>query len=165
LSKAVAGEGIDYSYFYDDGGYKTGLFLPPKLMKEMWSPRMARIVQTGLEANNAIFFHSCGNITDLVEDLIDMGVDCINPMAPPGIDYRDWKKRFGDRVCLSGNIDIEWPLVNGRPEDVEKDVIEHMDVLKPGYGYIAASSHSIVNYMPYENFVTFINAVHKYGKY
>jgi uroporphyrinogen decarboxylase len=165
LSKAVIKEGIDYSYFFEDGGFKTGLFLPPKLMKEIWVPRMARIVETALEARNAVFFHSCGNITDIVPDLIDMGIDCINPMDPSGIDYRDWKKRFGDRACLAGNIDVEWPLVNGTPEDIEKDIIKHMDVMKPGNGYIAASSHSIVNYVPYENFVTMINAIHKYGKY
>lgn len=164
-SKAVIAAGIDYSYFFDDGGFKTGLFLPYNLMKEIWVPRIARIVETAKEADKAVFFHSCGNIADLVEDLIEMGVDCVNPMDPSGIDYRDWKKRFGSRICLSGNIDVEFPLVKGTPEDVEKDVKDHMEVLKPGYGYIAASSHSIVNYMPFENFVTMVNAIHKYGKY
>ncbi|MBM3706027.1 MAG: hypothetical protein FJW66_05820, partial [Actinobacteria bacterium] len=164
LSRAVINEGISYSYFFDDGGFKTGLYLPPKLMKEIWVPNFKRLMETAKDADKAVFFHSCGNITDLVEDLIETGVDCVNPMDPSGIDYRDWKKRFGSRICLSGNIDVEFPLVNGTPGDVEKDVKEHMEVLKPGYGYIAASSHSIVNYMPFENFVTMINAIHKYGK-
>jgi len=48
---------------------------------------------------------------------------------------------------------------------VEKDVKEHMDVLKPGYGYVSNSSHSIVNYIPHENYIAYINSVHKYGKY
>lgn len=165
VSKAVIAEGIDYSYFFDDSGFKTGLFLPYPLMKEIWVPRLARIVETAKGANNAVFFHSCGNITDLVEDLIEMGIDCINPMDPSGIDYSDWKKRYGSRVCLSGNIDVEFPLAGGSPEDIEKDVIEHMNVLKPGGGYIAGSSHSIVDYIPFENFVTLINAIHKHGKY
>ena len=165
VSKAVVKAGIDYSYFFDDSGFKTGLFLPYKIMKEIWVPRMTRIVETAKEVDNAVFFHSCGNITDLVEDLIEMGIDCINPMDPSGIDYKDWKKRFGSRVCLSGNIDVEFPLAGGTPEDIEKDVIEHMNVLKPGGGYVAGSSHSIVDYIPFENFVTFINSIHKHGVY
>jgi len=94
-----------------------------------------------------------------------MGVNCINPLDPYCIDYRDYKKRYGKRIALCGNIDIEFPLSKGTPEDVEKDVKEHMDVLKPGYGYVSNSSHSIVNYIPHENYIAYINSVHKYGKY
>ena len=75
------------------------------------------------------------------------------------------KRRFGDKICLSGNIDIEFPLAHGTPSDVEKDVREHIDALKPGGGYICGSSHSIVNYVPYENFIAMINAIHRYGAY
>jgi len=82
-----------------------------------------------------------------------------------GDDYREYKKKFGKDIALWGNIDIEFPLAKGTPEDVEKDIKEHMDVLKPGNGYICSSSHSIVNYIPYENFIAFINSVHEYGKY
>jgi hypothetical protein len=87
----------------------------------------------------------------------------VRPMYPA--DYRDYKRRYGHRVSLSGNIDITWPLVQGTPEDVERDVREHMDVLKPGGRWIAGSSHSIVNYIPHENFAAMINAIHKYGRY
>ena len=110
-------------------------------------------------------FHSDGKIDDAMEMLIDMGVNAVNPMDPSGIDYRDYKKRYGDRVTLLGNIDIEYPLVEGSIEDVKRDVKEHMDVLKPGGRWIAGSAHSIVNYIPHENFVTMINAFHEYGMY
>ena len=79
-----------------------------------------------------ILFHSDGKIDDALEMLLEMGVDCLNPMDPSGVDYRDYKRRYGHRVTLSGNIDSTWPLVKGTPEDVERDVKEHMDVLKPG---------------------------------
>lgn len=162
---AIVDEGVDFIWPADDIAFKSGMFLPPKLMKEIWTPRIARIIQPAVEANIPVLFHSDGKIDDIVEDLIDMGVDCINPMDPYAIDYRQYKKKYGKRVALSGNIDIEFPLSKGTTEDVEKDVRLHMEVLKPGYGYVAGSSHSIVNYIPYENFVTMINAIHKYGKY
>lgn len=163
--KAIVSEGVDFIWPADDIAFKSGLFLPPKFMKEMWVPRMARIMEPALDAGIPVMFHSDGKLDEIVEDLIEMGVNCLNPMDPYGIDYRDYKKRYGNRLCLSGNIDIEFPLSKGTPEDVEKDVRQHMEVLKPGYGYVAGSSHSIVNYIPYENFVTMINAIHKYGRY
>jgi len=86
-------------------------------------------------------------------------------MDPYGIDYHDYKKRYGARLCLSGNFDVEFPLGNGTPEQVDADVKARMEVMKPGYGYVATCSHSIVNYIPHANYVAYINAIHKYGKY
>jgi uroporphyrinogen decarboxylase len=165
FSKKVVEEGIDAFSIGDDIAFKTGLFIPPKLFREIWVPRMARFLAPAKEAGLPVQFHSDGKIDEIIDDLVEIGVDSINPMDPYCIDYTDYKKRYGNRVALSGNIDVEFPLAKGTPEDVEKDVKKHMDVLKPGYGYIAGSSHSIVNYIPYENFVAMINAIHKYGVY
>ena len=94
-----------------------------------------------------------------------MGLNCLNPMDPYGVNYADYKARYGDRLCLSGNVDIEFPLSKGTPEDVDADVKKHMDVLKPGNGYVATVSHSVVNYISHENVIAYLNAIHKYGKY
>ena len=158
-------EGVDFVWAADDLAFKTGLFLPPDLLDELWVTKLRRILEPALNAETPVMFHSDGKIDDLVPMLIDLGIDCIQPMDPYGVDYREYKKRFGGRVCLAGNIDIEFPLAHGTPEDVEKDVKEHMEVMKPGGGYICCSSHSIVNYIPHENFIAMINAVHKYGGY
>jgi len=167
-AKVVAGAveaGIDIFYPADDFAFNKGLFVEPRQFERMWRPHYERILAPAREAGIPIWFHSDGRIDDAVEMLLDMGVDCLTPMDPSGIDYRDYKKRFGHRVTLHGNMDITWPLVNGTPEDVERDVKEHMDVLKPGGRWIAGSSHSIVNYIPHENFVAMIHAIHKYGRY
>jgi hypothetical protein len=87
------------------------------------------------------------------------------PMDPSGIDYRDYKKRYGHRVTFFGNIDITCPLATRTPAEVEKEVIEHMEGMKPGGRWVAGSAHSIVNYIPHENFVAMINVFHKYGLY
>jgi 5-methyltetrahydrofolate--homocysteine methyltransferase len=163
--KRVIEEGADFIWPADDVAFKTGLFLPPRIMKEMWLPHLERIIEPALNAGKPVMFHSDGKIDEIIPWLIDIGIDCIHPMDPYGIDYREYKKKFGCRVCLAGNIDIEYPLAHGSPEDVERDVKEHMEVLKPGGGYVACSSHSIVNYIPHENFISMINAIHKYGSY
>ena len=161
---AVAG-GADFVWVGDDVAFKTGLFLPPQIMREMWLPRLARIIAPAKRAGKPVMFHSDGNVTDLVPMLLEVGIDCVQPMDPYGVDYREMKKRFGSRVCLAGNIDIEFPLAHGTPADVEKDVKEHLETLMPGGGYVCGSSHSIVNYIPHENFIAMLNAIHRYGVY
>ena len=165
LIERALGEGVDVFYPADDIAYNKGLFVAPETFERLWRPHYERILAPALKAGLPIMFHSDGKIDDVMDMLLDMGMDCVTPMDPSGIDYRDYKKRYGRRVTLHGNIDITWPLVGGTPADVEKDVKDHMDVLAPGGRWIAGSSHSVVNYIPHENFVAMINAIHKYGTY
>jgi 5-methyltetrahydrofolate--homocysteine methyltransferase len=163
--RAAVDNGVDFIWTADDVAFKTGLFLPPKLMQEIWAPRLRRIHEPALSAGKPVMFHSDGNITDLVPMLLDAGVECVHPCDPYGVEYREFKKKFGAHVCMAGNIDIEFPLAHGTPEEVREDVRRHMEALKPGGGYVCSSSHSIVNYIPHENFIAMLNAVHEYGRY
>jgi len=165
LARRVVNAGIDVFFAADDFALKTGLFVRPYIFEEVWRPHFDRILAPVREAGIPIMFHSDGKIDDAIPMLVEMGVNAIHPMDPSGVDYRDYKKRYGDRLTLFGNIDITWPLVEGTPADVEQDVRAHMEVLKPGGRWVAASSHSIVNYIPHENFIAMINSFHKYGVY
>ena len=165
LARRVVAEGVDVFFAADDFAFKTGTFVRPGLFQEVWRPHYDRILAPAREAKIPIMFHSDGKIDACIPMLLDMGVNALHPMDPSGIDFRDYKKRYGSCLTLFGNIDITWPLVEGTPADVERDVRDHMDALKPGGRWVAGSSHSIVNYIPHENFVTMINSVHKYGAY
>jgi uroporphyrinogen-III decarboxylase len=165
MTSALVEAGVDAIGIGDDVAFKTGLFIPPAIMKKIWLPRLARIIEPAVSAKVPVLFHSDGKIDDLVEELINIGVNTIHPLDPYCIDYTDYKKRYGDRLSFAGNADIEFPLSKGTPEDIEEDVKKRMEALKPGFGYIAACSHSIVNYIPHENFIAYINAIHKYGIY
>ena len=165
LFRRAVAEGVDIFLLGDDFAYKGGLFMPIKTFERIWRPAYERIMAPVLDAGIPIKFHSDGKLDEAMEMLLDMGFSCINPMDPSGIDCRDYKKRYGGRVCLSGGIDLTFPLIEGTPEDVERTVRELCSFMKPGGRWEAASSHSIVNYIPHENFVTMINAVHRYGRY
>jgi uroporphyrinogen decarboxylase len=165
LARRAVQEGIDVFFPADDFAFKTGTFVRPEVFEQVWRPHYDRIMAPAREAGVPIMFHSDGKIDAGIEMLLEMGVKAIHPMDPSGIDYRDYKKRFGSSLTLFGNIDIQWPLVEGTPEDVERDVREHMEILKPGGRWVAGSSHSIVNYIPHDNFVAMINSIHKYGAY
>ncbi len=89
--------------------------------------------------------------------------------AASGYKIRRSTSRGGPYTTIKVGVESlcfwDWPLANGTPADVERDVIEHMDVMKPGGRWVAGSAHSIVNYIPHENFLAMINAFHKYGAY
>jgi 5-methyltetrahydrofolate--homocysteine methyltransferase len=165
FAKAAITNGVDFIWTADDVAFKTGLFLQPKLMREMWLPKLKRIHEPALSAGKPIMFHSDGNIDELAPMLLEAGVDCVHPLDPYGVDYRSFKQKWGGLLCLAGNIDIEFPLAHGTPDEVDADVKKHMEVMKPGGGYICSSSHSIVNYIPHENCIAMLNAIHKYGVY
>jgi uroporphyrinogen-III decarboxylase len=165
LVRGAVAAGVDFFYPADDFAFKSGLLVRPKIFEQIWRPHYDRILAPIRDAKLPILFHSDGRLDAAIEMLVDMGVNGITPMDPSGIDYRDYKKRYGNRLTLHGNIDITWPLVSGTPADVERDVREHMDALKPGGRWIAGSAHSIVNYIPHENFIAMINAIHRYGSY
>lgn len=165
LVNCAVAAGVDFFYPADDFAFKTGLLVRPNLFEQIWRPHYDRILSPIREAGLPILFHSDGKLDQAIEMLVDMGVNGITPMDPSGIGYRDYKKRYGRRLTLHGNIDITWPLVSGTPADVEADVRRHMDALKPHGRWIAGSAHSIVNYIPHENFAAMINAIHRYGTY
>jgi len=165
LVRLSVAAGIDILFAADDFAFKSGLLVRPSIFAAMWRKPFERILAPAREAGIPIMFHSDGKIDDAIDMLLEMGVDGITPMDPSGIDYRCYKKRYGERLTLFGNIDITWPLVEGSPADVKRDVCEHMEILKPGGRWVAASSHSIVNYIPHENFVAMIDAFHDQGRY
>jgi hypothetical protein len=165
LSRKAVEAGIDFLFAADDFAYNKGLFVRPEVFQAVWRPHFDRILAPARDAKIPILFHSDGKLDDAMEMLLDMGIDGLTPMDPSGIDYRDYKKRYGHRATFFGNIDITWPLASGTPADVEKDVIAHMEAMKAGGRWVAGSAHSIVNYIPHENFVAMINAIHKHGVY
>ncbi|MBN1836313.1 MAG: hypothetical protein JW820_10720 [Spirochaetales bacterium] len=157
--------GVDAILLGDDFAFNGGLFVPLATFERIWRPPYERIMAPFLEAGIPVKFHSDGKLDEAMEMLLDMGVSCINPLDPSGIDCRDYKRRYGHRVTLSGGINLTFPLIEGTPEDVERTIAELCEAMKPGGRWEAASCHSIVNYIPHENFVTMINAIHKYGRY
>jgi len=157
--------GIDIISFSDDLAFKSGLFVKYDVLKKLYLDRYKKVIEPAAISGIPIWFHSDGKIYDILNDLIEMGVNCINPMEPYSMDYRFLKKKYGKNLTLMGNIDITFPLTTGTPEDVRKDVKEHMNVLKPGYRYICASSHDLPNCIPGENIVAFFDAIHEFGVY
>ncbi|MFW5769793.1 MAG: uroporphyrinogen decarboxylase family protein [Spirochaetota bacterium] len=159
-------EGIDFLFFADDIAFKTGTFMEPELFKELWLPRAKRLLQPAKDAGIPVMFHSCGNLTDIMDNIVmEMGIDVLNPIEPYSMDIFDIKDRYGDKLTLSGNIDIAGPLAFGTPEDAAKEVREKVEYLKKGGRYILSTNHSIMDDIPPENYRAMIETGLEHGVY
>jgi hypothetical protein len=156
---------IDVLYMADDVAFRSGLMIRPEMFLELWEARMRYAIEPACDKGLSMIFHSDGTIYAIMDTIIDMGFRALNPIEPYGMDIYEVKERWGGRIALMGNMDIAGPLAFGTPEDVIADTQEHLARLMPGGGYIAASSHSIMDNIAVENFLAMIETVHEYGRY
>jgi len=159
-------EGISVLFFADDIAFKSGTFVEPDSFKELWLPRARRILQLGKDVGIPLMFHSCGNLTSIMDSIImEMDLDVLNPIEPYSMDIYDIKEKYGDKLTLSGNIDIAGPLAFGTPDEVREEVREHMEKLKPGGRYIMSTNHSVMDDIPPENYRAMLDAGLEFGVY
>jgi uroporphyrinogen decarboxylase len=109
--------------------------------------------------------HSDGKVDAVIEDIIRCGFNALHPIEPLAMDIVEIKHKYGGYVCLIGNIDLEYTLTRGTPEEVENLTRERIKVLAPGGGYCVSSSNSITEYVPLKNFLAMRDAAFQYGKY
>lgn len=152
----------------DDYGTQVGLIISPTLYREMLQPSHRQLIEKIKEKTEAkVFLHSCGSISGILEDLIDTGVDVINPVQPLAKDMDSdlLKRRFGGRVVFHGGIDVQRVLPYGSAEEVREEVKRRIRAFGPGGGYILAPAHNIQDDVPPENVVVMFEAAHQYGQY
>jgi len=169
VATELANRGVDAIWFGDDFGTQTGLIMDRDMWVAIFKPLYKKIID-GIKAVNPniiIIQHSDGAVSELLDDLIEVGVEVFNPVQPgvPGHDPQRLKDDFGDRISYFGAIDQQYLLPNGTPEEIEKDVKEKIEILGKGGGYIIAPAHILQSDTSIENVEVFINAAKKYGKY
>ena len=163
------GEYLDIIKIGDDLGTQESLMISPKMYREMLKPFHADLIAfTKARTDAKVFFHTDGDVFDLIDDFIEIGVDILNPVQTSAgrmSDLEGLKRRFGDRIVFCGAIDTHQVLPEGNPEEVEQEVRRVINALGPGGGYMLASVHTIMNDVPAENVLAMVDAVEKYGYY
>ncbi|MEM3872081.1 MAG: uroporphyrinogen decarboxylase family protein [Nitrososphaeria archaeon] len=153
----------------DDLGTQVGPQISPKVYREMIKPYQKELYQYVKKNSNLyVFLHSCGSIYQLLPDIIDTGIDIINPVqiSAKHMEPIKLKKEFGEEITFwGGGVDTQKVLGSCSPEEVSKNVIENIRVFAPGGGFVFATVHNILANVPPENIVTVFETVKKYGKY
>ena len=151
----------------DDLATQDSLLMSPKTYRTLIKPYHTRYLAMIKEWTDAkIFFHSCGNVVPLLEDLIEAGVEILNPVqATTWNDPVEVKARFGDRLSFWGGIDSQRVLPYGTPEEVREEVRLRIQQFGPGGGYVAGSVHLMQADVPPQNVIALSEAVRELGVY
>lgn len=164
----VAGGLVDLVYFADDVADQNGPIISLEAYRKLIAPRHRAYVEC-IRARTpaAILYHSCGSLYPLMEDIISLGVDAVNPVQVSARDMgtNRLKKEFGDRITFWGAVDTQNVLPSGTVQDVREEVQRRISDLAPGGGYVLASVHNIQADVPPENICAMIDAARKYGAY
>lgn len=162
------GDIVDIVAMGDDLGFQDGPMVAPETYRRLLKPWHKKYFDT-LKANTSalIHFHCCGSISALLDDLIDIGVDVINPVQvnAADMDSATLAAKFGDRVSFWGAIDTQHVLPDGTTEDVRAEVKRRIGDLAPGGGYVFSAVHNIQPDVPLENILAMYEAANEFGRY
>lgn len=164
---AAAGGGIDIFMTGDDFGMQTGLLISPAMWRQYLRPGFKAFVDLGKHYGCKVAHHSCGSIQPIIPDLIDCGLDILNPIQPEAHDMAgaDLKRLFGDRLCFHGSISIQRTLPFGTPDAIRAEVRDRFKSLGPGGGFIFCTAHNIQADTPIENVQALFAAYCELGRY
>lgn len=163
------GDLVDVVMIGDDIGGQSGPLFSPKFYRSIVKPRQKKLVQHIKSLTPAkIWYHTCGSVRQLIPDLLDNGIDILNPVqiSAADMDPRDLKTQFGDKLTFwGGGIDTQHVLSVASPAEIGKHVRRNLEVFKPGGGYVFNSVHNIQAGVPPENIVALFDAAYEYGFY
>lgn len=163
------GDVVDVIMIGDDLAGQNGPLFNPELYRQIVKPRHKHLVQTIKSRTSAkVWYHTCGACATYIPDLIDNGIDILNPvqisadhMAPAAL-----KRQFGSKLTFwGGAIDAQHVLPNGTPEQIRNDVRKNLEAFKPGGGYVFNNVHNIQAGVPPENILALYDAAYEFGRY
>ena len=167
---ADLGDVVDVVAEADDYGTQSSMLIRPEMYRRTLKPLQAelfRAIRTKL-TNGFIFFHSCGNVRELIPDFIEIGVDILNPVhiTATGMEPSALKRDFGKDISFwGGGVETQSILPRGTPAQVREDVKRNLAALAPGGGYVFNTVHNIQSDVPPENIIAMWEALQEFGKY
>lgn len=155
-------------YFTDDIGGQSSMMISPDTFRTMVKPRLKELIDhIKSQADVKFMYHTDGTVTPVIDDIIEMGVDVLNPIQTSalGMDTAVLKELYHGKLVFHGAIDVQQMLPSSTPEGVRYDVARRIHDLGRGGGYIVAPCHNIGSDVPPENIEALFSAAQEYGKY
>lgn len=163
------GDNVDIICIGDDLGTQDSLLMSPGTYRKLLKPVHADFIDFIKERTDAkVFFHTDGDVFPLIDDLIEIGVDILNPVQTSAgrmSDLSELKNQFGDEIVFCGAIDTQRVLPGGTPGEVKSEVKRVIETLGPGGGYMVSAVHTIIEEVPAENVIAMVDAVREFGSY
>jgi uroporphyrinogen decarboxylase len=166
LMRSAIREGADTVVSGDDYANQHGTVMSPQHFRQFVLPYLKRSIDAAHDEGVPFIKHTDGNIWAILDDLVQAGIDALDPIEPAaGMDIGEVKAKYGDRIAVIGNVDCSFVLTRGTVEEVEEAVKETIAKASPGGGHILASSNSIHPAVKPENYKAMVEAARKFGRY
>ena len=153
------GDQIDAIGFSDDMGGQQNMLISPQAWRRFLKPRQQRLYERIRSASKVVYLHSCGHIEPIVGELIDIGVNMLQPIQPETMDIFGLKEKYGRHLCFAGGISTQVTLPYGTPDQVREETSRCIEVLGKGGGYVVAPAKPILPGVPIENAVALIDTI------
>ncbi|MCX6134230.1 MAG: nucleoside 2-deoxyribosyltransferase [Ignavibacteriales bacterium] len=155
-------DAVDAIWYSDDIAFTEGLLVSPDTLHSYFFPWLMRIGELARNSNKPLLYHTDGVLWDVFEDIIGCGVDAIHPIEPKAMEIAEVKLRYGDRLCLLGNVDVD-TLARGTREDIRRIVKANVEKVGQNGGYCIGSGNSIPEYVLYDNYLALLEASREFG--
>ena len=165
MEVAMEHPAVGLSFHADDLSGKNGPLVHPDHYRKYAFPCYKTMCDMARAADKPFVYHTDGDISMVIDELIDLGIHGWHPVEAQAHDINEIKAQYGDRLALLGNIDLQYTLTLGTPEEVENEVRTRIRDLAPGGGYCVSSGNSIPEYVPIDNYAAMLEATFRYGKY
>jgi uroporphyrinogen decarboxylase len=145
---------LDWLFVGDDVGGQQAMIMSPAMWRAMIRPHLAQVFDVGTSNGVLVAYHSCGSVRPIIPDLIEMGMQVLNPIQChcPGMEALELKKEFGKRLAFMGGVDTQWLLPSATADEVYRQTVQLIEgMTSDGGGYILAASHTVPPETPDEN--------------
>lgn len=145
---------IDGVYFSDDWGGQNSMLISPDDFRKYYYNDYKKMFRKVRDSGKHVWLHSCGKVSDIIPDFIDLGVNVLNPIQPQAMNVHWLAREFGGKICFNGGIDIQNTMIQGTPDEIRRELHMLIDLFgKYNGGYIVNTSHSIMPETPLRNVV------------
>lgn len=165
MSEKYAEAGVDVLQLGDDVGTQKGMMMNPEMWRKFFKTRMAKVIESArrIKKDILVWYHSDGNVMEIIPDLIEIGLDILNPVQPECMNPAELKKLYGNKLSFWGTIGTQSTFPFGTPDEMRRVVKERIGTVGKGGGLYLAPTHTLEPEVPWENMVAFVEAVKEYG--
>jgi len=163
-ASAYARAGVDILALGDDIGMQRAPLMSLAMYREWLKPRLARVIAAAREIKPDVLiqYHSCGYAEPFIGDLIEIGVDILNPVQPESMSFAEIHAKYGNRLSFNGTLGTQTIMPFGTPEDVRRTVFEHLDIAGEKGGLLVCPTHMVEPEVPWENIAAYFEACKAY---
>ncbi len=165
-AEIFAKQGADIIGLGDDIGMQESIMMSMEMYQQWLKPRLAKVIQTVKSVNPDILisYHSCGYIEPFIPELIEIGVDILNPIQPECMDFEEIHKKYGSQISFNGTIGTQKVMPFGNPEEVIKNVERNLNIAGEKGGLFCCPTHVLEPEVPWENIEAYVKACNEYTR-